>query len=625
MLHFRSLSPLLMTTMLIMTAVPIAVLIGFSYSDSQANVRAVTESASRARQALVTARGDALAGMAASCLDAIQRNLFERFGDVQAFSIHPAAKNLDAEHLTKVMDTYMVLYGIYDLMLVTNKQGVVIAMNSSDQNGKPTRAPNAFVGQTINEPFIDDVRSGRASLTATDYAPSVEPIERVRTVTGGNGLALRFTFPITDAAGAVIGAWTTYASWDRIVGTRGLLRKFEETYSNDNQKLEVTMLDEQGAVIYDGKKDGAYDKSLNLSKLKAVENYRAALRTLAKEEGTGAIRTGSTEEPHLRDNNHMNVNGWATTAGALGFKGYTWGMIVRQDSNQIAPAEAPEIAAAHAQADSLLALQAVVGAVLLGLALIAAYLLARSLVQPIRALEEVLAAVAKGDLTRKAEVAAKHEIGRLAASTNITIEQLRGLISRISQGSNTLSAASEELSATANQLVQSSQQATEQATAVSSAATQVNANVGVVASSSEQMAITIKEISQNTTKAAQVANEAAEHARRSDAMVQRLGQASAEVGSVVQTIAGIAEQTNLLALNATIEAARAGEAGRGFAVVANEVKELARQTASATDDIRTRITAIQTDITGTVEALKIIGSTIEQINAAQHTVATAVE
>jgi hypothetical protein len=160
---------------------------------------------------------------------------------------------------------------------------------------------------------------------------------------------------------------------------------------------------------------------------------------------------------------------------------------------------------------------------------------------------------------------------------------------------------------------------------VSAASEQVSRNVASVATASEEMQASIREISKNANDSARVAKNAVSVAQSTNETMKKLGQSSQEIGNVIKVITSIAQQTNLLALNATIEAARAGEAGKGFAVVANEVKELAKQTARATEDISRKINTIQTDTRGAVEAIGSISGVIDQINDISATIAAAVE
>jgi len=199
-----------------------------------------------------------------------------------------------------------------------------------------------------------------------------------------------------------------------------------------------------------------------------------------------------------------------------------------------------------------------------------------------------------------------------------TIDGLIGSFRTIADSAGTIKVSSQTVSA-------NSEETATQANVVSAAAEQINQNVKMVSTNMDQMNSSIQEISKNTSDAARVASEAVSAAQVTNDTINKLGESSVEIGNVLKVITSIAEQTNLLALNATIEAARAGEAGKGFAVVANEVKELAKQTAKATEDIGHRIETIQGDTSEAVTAIGSITNIINQINDIQNTVASAVE
>jgi methyl-accepting chemotaxis protein len=237
----------------------------------------------------------------------------------------------------------------------------------------------------------------------------------------------------------------------------------------------------------------------------------------------------------------------------------------------------------------------------------------------------VVQAAAQGDLTQCVTVAGDDAIGQLGQGLGDFLGTLRASIGGIAANAQSLAGSSEELTAVSQQLGANAEETSAQAGVVSGAAEQVSRNVQTVATASEQMGLAIGEISKGASESARVATSAVAIAEQANATVAKLGVSSAEIGNVIKLITSIAQQTNLLALNATIEAARAGEAGKGFAVVANEVKELAKETTKATEDISHRIAAIQGDTQSAVAAIKQISGVINQINDLSNTIATAVE
>ncbi len=237
----------------------------------------------------------------------------------------------------------------------------------------------------------------------------------------------------------------------------------------------------------------------------------------------------------------------------------------------------------------------------------------------------VVEAAGQGDLTRSIPVRGEDAVGRLGEGLDAFFRNLRGSVANITRTATTVSEATGRVDAVGRRLGTAAAETSAQAGVVSAAADEVSRNVQTVASGTEEMSASIREIAKSAASAADVAARAVTVAQRTNATVGKLGESSAEIGKVIKVITTIAEQTNLLALNATIEAARAGEAGKGFAVVANEVKELAKETARATEEIGGKIEAIQQDTGDAVTAIREISTIIDQISSIQTTIAGAVE
>lgn len=264
--------------------------------------------------------------------------------------------------------------------------------------------------------------------------------------------------------------------------------------------------------------------------------------------------------------------------------------------------------------------------VMTGIVIFVSISTASSLSRPLLQIMGILqVAEREGDLTKRIHLVNRDEIGELARWFNTFTERIRSIILSVAESTHQLASASKELSASSVQMSASSEQTNRQAAAVSASSEQANHNVQRVAAATEEMATAFKDISRNVHESARIATQAVQVAESTNTSISKLGQSSVEIGVVIKVITSIAQQINLLALNATIEAARAGEAGKGFAVVANEVKELAKKTAKATEEIGQKLGAIQSDTKDAVSAISEIGNIIRQIKEISVNIAGTLE
>ncbi len=293
----------------------------------------------------------------------------------------------------------------------------------------------------------------------------------------------------------------------------------------------------------------------------------------------------------------------------------------------------------QAKSQNAIRITMIVSAIAILAGIIFGIVLTRSITGPVQKVVDFVETVAKGDFTKALDVDQQDEVGKMSLSLGKTVTDLGVMIKEIITGVSTLSASSTELAAISTQLSSTSETASDRANNVASASEQMSvnmssvsaameqsaSNVGMVATSAEEMSATVQEIAQNAARAKTISEGAVTQSQQTSDKMNELGEAANKIGKVTEAITEISEQTNLLALNATIEAARAGEAGKGFAVVANEIKDLAKQTAEATVDIKSQIAEMQGTTSSTIEDIQTISGVINDINDVITTIATAVE
>ena len=276
----------------------------------------------------------------------------------------------------------------------------------------------------------------------------------------------------------------------------------------------------------------------------------------------------------------------------------------------------------NARTKTVLWIITVVSALLLSVLI---WVVSRIVAPPIGLTKRLLEDVAGGDFTGRVPVRTGDDLGDMGKALNATVENVGQAIREISGQVLVLGGSAQELTAVSQQVADGAARTSAEAAAASEGATDVRTDMQAISAGTDQMRAAIQEIARNASSASTIVASAVDAAGGATRTVSRLSNSSDEIGQVAKTIAAIAEQTNLLALNATIEAARAGELGKGFAVVAGEVKDLANETAKATEDIGRRIASLQTDSSDVASVIDEISTTIHEIAAIQQTIASAVE
>ncbi len=609
---------------------------------------AILAKASYFRSVVMTRMADS----AVAINDIIDRNLFERYGDVQAFGMNVAAHDPanwnrpgTQNPMVRVMNQYVSAYGIYKIAMLVSPGGDVLAVNTADAHGKPIETGWLYSQSFASASWLDKALKGqflegRNGFTGTVVEqPAVSPLV-AKAYPGEDGYSIAFAAPVRDQAGKLIGVWVNFAGFDLVEQIAG---DFSRRLSAEGlPSAELTVLDRSGRVIVDWDPTQPEQKAGYWRDFSVIGKLNLLTGGVASAEAAAHGGHGSLLSTHLRKHIEQ-ASGYAASTGAYDYPGLGWSVLVRVPSNEA-------FAALNSVRNEILL---VVGTSLVGIVLLG-WLVGRGVSGPIAALERVMRRLAEGDTAAEVPgLARRDEIGDMARAVRVFREsgiererlaaeqesereakaqralQLEKLVrsfeDKVGGLVGMLASAATELEATAREMSSTAGQTHEQAATVAAAAEEASAGGQSVASAAEQLTASIAEISRQVGQAATVTGRATEDAARTDAIVRALADGARKIGDVVQLIANIAGQTNLLALNATIEAARAGEAGKGFAVVASEVKGLAQQTARATEEIGAQISQIQAATEEAVTAIQGIAGIIDEISAIATAVATAVE
>lgn len=543
--------------------------------------------------------------------DKIDRNLFERYGDVQAFGYNdvitktsqwydPSEQNL----ISQLMNKYVAAYGIYDLAMLVDPAGKLIATNFKNAKGNPIKVQNLFAQDFSQTPWFKALAAGQYTTKMPFTAPGndissgtfIEDVhldENVKQATGTDGLVMGFSAPVYDADGQVVAYWSNRTSFGVVE------QMFADVYANLKELgfpgAELTLLDSVGRVLVD------YDPGTK-GTTEVMRNFDVLLKLNLADKGVGMAQAAVRGESGINTALHVRkkiqqVGGYTHLKGALGYPGMNWSIMVR----------VPEEEAA-AQANAIQTKVLITGLLCLGLLIPLGWWVGRRSAGSLVAISTVAQQAAEGDLTKRTTITSQDELGQLGQAINAMLDNIANVVGEVRQ-------AAEHVSTASNEITQGNEDLSQRTSAQAGALEETSASMEEMTSTIKQNADNAKQANQLAVTAREVAEKGGVVTEKAVSAMNEINKSSKKIADIINVIDEIAFQTNLLALNAAVEAARAGEQGRGFAVVASEVRNLAQRSATAAKEIKTLIN----------ESVEKVGDGSQLVNQSGQTLAEIVD